>query len=67
MIREALKRTWTVWEFRSVDGRQVVRVARARQVDDFRYVHHFQRIVAQVDAFDRDDALRLALAKESSR
>lgn len=67
MIREALKRAWTVWEFRSVDGRQVVRVARARQVDDFRYVHHYQRIVAQVDAFSKDEALRLAAEEEASR
>lgn len=36
---------WTVWEFRSVDGKQVKRVLRTAKVDDRQYEHHFQRII----------------------
>lgn len=36
---------WTVWEFRSVDGKQVKRVMSTAQPDDFRFEHYFQRIV----------------------
>jgi hypothetical protein len=36
---------WTVWEFRSVDGKQVVRVVRKAEPDDMRYQHEYQRIV----------------------
>lgn len=36
---------WTVWEFKSVDGAQVVRVMRTAQPDDMRYQHEYQRVV----------------------
>lgn len=36
---------WTVWEFRSVDGKQVRRVMHTAKPDDHRYEHCFQRIV----------------------
>lgn len=35
----------TVWECRSVDGRQVVKVLRPCYPDDYRYSHEYQRIV----------------------
>jgi len=34
-----------VWEFRSVDGRQVVRVVRAAEPGDLKQEHAYQRIV----------------------
>ena len=34
-----------VWEFRSVDGKQVVTSVRPAVVDDRRYEHEYQRIV----------------------
>ena len=36
---------WTVWEFRSVDGRQVVRSIRRSEMGEDRYQHSYQRIV----------------------
>ena len=35
----------TVWEFRSVDGTQVVRSIRHMYCDDLSYVHEYQTIV----------------------
>ncbi len=58
-----IKRAWTVWEFHAHDGNQVVRVVHPRYPDDHRYAHYFQRIVAQVEAFTRDEALRMAATK----
>ena len=36
---------WTVWEFRSVDGKQVVRVLRRSEPMEQRFQHEYQRIV----------------------
>lgn len=36
---------WTVWEFRSVDGKQVVRSIRRSEPQEDRYQHDFQRII----------------------
>jgi hypothetical protein len=36
---------WTVWELRSIDGKQVVRVIRRSEPMDQRYQHEYQRIV----------------------
>jgi len=36
---------WTVWEFRSVDGLQVVRVIRTSEHMEQRYQHEYQKIV----------------------
>ena len=35
----------TVWEFVSVDGKQVVRAIRPCWPDDFKFQHEYQRIV----------------------
>jgi hypothetical protein len=35
----------TVWEFRSVDGKQVVRSQRPAHPDDHKYEHEYQRII----------------------
>ena len=35
----------TVWEFRSIDGTQVVRALRHAHPDDLRYAHEYQRII----------------------
>ena len=35
----------TVWEFRSVDGKQVVRVVRPARGDDLRCQHEYQRVI----------------------
>ena len=39
----------TVWEFRSVDGKQVVRVVRPARADDMRTQHEYQRVVYRGD------------------
>ena len=36
---------WTVWEFRSVDERQIVRSIRRSETGEDRYQHHYQRII----------------------
>lgn len=36
---------WTVWEFRSVDGRQVVRVIRRSEPMETGTQHEYQRIL----------------------
>ena len=35
----------TVWEFRSIDGTQVVKVVRPSYPDDYKFQHEFQRIL----------------------
>lgn len=35
----------TIWECRSVDGRQVVRLNHPAYPDDYRYVNEYQRII----------------------
>lgn len=40
---------FTVWQFRSVDGKQVVRVLRRSEPGDMRYQHEYQRIVYRGD------------------
>lgn len=36
---------WTVWEFKSTDGRQVVRSIRRSEMGEDRYQHIYQRII----------------------
>ena len=36
---------FTVWEFRSIDGKQVVRRIRQSYPDDLIYQHDFQKII----------------------
>jgi hypothetical protein len=36
---------WTVWEFKSVDGRQRIRKIRRSELGEDRYQHEYQRIV----------------------
>ena len=36
---------WTVWEFRSIDGKQVVRSLRRSEPMEDRFTHEFQRIL----------------------
>lgn len=40
---------WTVWEFKSVDGKQTVRVIRPAEVDDRKFEHEYQKIVYRGD------------------
>lgn len=40
---------WTVWEFRSVDGKQVVRSLRRSEPLDEKYQHEYQRILYRGD------------------
>lgn len=39
----------TVWEFRSVDGKQCVISIRPMEIDDYRYQHEFQLIIYRGD------------------
>ena len=63
----AYQRLFTVWDLRSTDDRMTMRVAHPMHPDDFRFVHHYQRIVAQVAAFTPEEAVRLATAQEGMR
>lgn len=36
---------FTVWEFRSIDGKQVVRRIRQAHPDDLFYQHNFQKVI----------------------
>lgn len=36
---------WTVWQFRSVDGKQVARVIRRSEPMEQRFQHEYQKIV----------------------
>lgn len=38
-----------VWEFRSIDGKQIVRVVRPAHPDDLRYQHEYQRVIYRGD------------------
>jgi hypothetical protein len=49
-----------VWEFRSVDGKQVVRVLRPARGDDLRTQHEYQRVIYTGD--DREK-IKAALAQ----
>jgi hypothetical protein len=42
----------TVWEFRSVDGKQVVRAVRPLWPDDLKFVHEYQTIIFRGSRFD---------------
>lgn len=42
---------FTVWEFKSVDGKQIVRRIRRSHPDDRYYDHYFQRIIWQGESF----------------
>jgi hypothetical protein len=53
-----MKRIWTVWRFRSVDGKQVV--YSARPSEPFEPEHEYQKIMAKgVEAWSAADALYL--------
>lgn len=56
------RRFYTVWDFRSVDGTQKVRVVRVAEPDDHRYQHEYQRIAGQVMAFNKTEALAMVNA-----
>jgi hypothetical protein len=47
---------YTVWEFRSVDGRQRVVSVRKSCPDDMRYTHEYQRILWRGMAASPSDA-----------
>ena len=47
-----MDRIIAVWEFRSVDGKQVVRGIRPAYPDDFQFQHEYQRIVYRGPASD---------------
>ena len=43
----------TVWEFRSVDGKQVVRVVRPARADDMKTQHEYQRVIYRGDDVEK--------------
>lgn len=45
MRHDKVDRLITVWEFRSVDGKQVVEAVRPAHIDDDKYQHEYQRIL----------------------
>lgn len=53
------RRFFTVWDFRSVDGKQTARVVRVAEPNDQQYQHEYQRIAGQVLAFTKPEALAL--------
>lgn len=52
---------WTVWEFRSVDGKQVVRSIRRSEPQEDRYQHDFQRIIYRGFNYKKAEAKPLNL------
>ena len=44
---------WTGWEFRSVDGKQVVRSLHWSEVGEYRYQHYFQRIIYRGSDYEK--------------
>ena len=42
---------WTVWEFKSVDGKQVVRKIKYSEPMEMNFQHEFQRIVYRGDDY----------------
>lgn len=52
-------RVFTVWDFRSVDGKQKVRVARVAEPNDQQVQHEYQRVAGQVLARTPAEALAL--------
>ena len=42
---------WTVWEFRSVDERQITRSIRRSEMGEDRYQHHYQRIIYRGESY----------------
>lgn len=59
---KVFSRPWDVWEFRSVDGRQVVTKALPSHVGSTKYQHEYQRLIGQVIALNATEALSLALS-----
>ncbi len=53
-------RHYTIWQFRSVDGKQVVRCA--RQSEPFEPQHEYQRVLDRVMAWNPKDALAKSVA-----
>jgi hypothetical protein len=49
------RRPFTIWRFRSVDGKQVVTVA--RHSEPMEHEHHYQQVLARVMAWSHKDAL----------
>ena len=47
---------WTVWEFRSVDGKQIVRAIRPTEPQEDRYQHDFQRILYRGNDYQKAKA-----------
>jgi hypothetical protein len=50
---------YTVWDFRSVDGKSTARVVRVAEPNDQQVQHEYQRIAGQVLAFNKAEALAL--------
>lgn len=63
-LTSAPEMLWTIWECRSVDGRQIVRIVRASYPDDAQHQHEYQRIVAVVYAPTREIAEQRARIAE---
>lgn len=50
-------RFYTVWDFRGLRDDEVVRVVRVAESNDMRVQHYFQRVVGQVLATSKAEAL----------
>ena len=44
---------WTVWQFKSIDGRQVARKIQPARPDDYAYQHEFQIILYRGDDYNK--------------
>lgn len=53
------RRFFTVWDFRSVDGKQKTRVVKAAEPNDQFVQHEYQRVAGQVLAYSKAEALAL--------
>lgn len=53
------KRFFTIWDFRSVDGKQRACVVRVAEPNDKQCQHEYQSVVGQVLAFSKAEALAL--------
>lgn len=58
---------FTIWEFRSVDGRQVVISVRWSEPDDMKYQHEYQKILWRGQAFNKLDAYNRSAIKDNGR
>ena len=57
---------WTIWRFKSVDGKQAVTSVRHSEPNDLEVQHGFQRVLWRGAAHSREHALTLYAAERSA-